>query len=85
MRGTFHLLLIFSLLAVVAGSISMSISCSPGDDVISGIPSGNACPAVVVERGDDFNMVIGSDTKREKPLIDINAPVDVETATFALG
>ena len=85
MRGILHLFLIFSLLAVVAGSVSMYISCSPDDEVTSGIPSGNACPAVVVERGDDFNMAIGSDTKREIPLIDSNAPVDVETATFALG
>jgi hypothetical protein len=85
-RKTLYLLsTVLGLVAIVAG-MSVFVSCRSIDEAGQGIAPANTCPAIGEEREEGFNnMVVSSETKREKPLIDVNAPVNVETATFALG
>jgi hypothetical protein len=84
-RRTFYLLSTAMGLIAIAGGILLFVSCQPVDRSTTGTAPANACPVAGQERGEDYTMVAGSDTKREKPLIDVNTPVNVETATFALG
>lgn len=84
-RRTFYLLSTVLGFIALAGGMSLLASCRSIDEAVPGTAPANACPVAGEERREDFNMVIDSNMKREKPLIDVNAPANVETATFALG
>ena len=84
-RSNFYLLAITLGLIVIIGSMATAVSCSPAVPADTVTVPANTCPAVTGERGEDSTMIAKSDIKRERPLIDINAPVSVETATFSLG
>lgn len=83
-RSLYFLYAALGLLIITFG-LAPALSCSPAVQSGSVTVPANTCPAVTGERGEDITMVTGSDIKRERPLIDVNAPVDIETATFSLG